>query len=134
MEQFEVPTNRDKETVKLYSKLIIEELKELEAEFDTKPSHDELKEAVDLLWVTLGKIAALGYTESQIQHALIEVFESNMSKLCDNEEEAIDFVNATENASYKKNSAGKFIIFNTNTNKVLKGPKYNYAKLNTIKL
>lgn len=124
MQEFEVKTNRDAETVQLYSKLINEELKELELEFKDEAHPDELKEAVDLIWVTLGKVYALGYTVAEISQALALVYNSNMSKLCKTEEEAIDYVNANPGTSYRRNRSGNYLIFNTETNKVLKGPNY----------
>lgn len=124
MYEFEVPMDRDEKTVELYSNLIQEELKELEAEFENGACENEFKESIDLLWVTLGKIYALGYSPSDVAEGLRLVYNSNMSKLCNTEIEAIDYTNENPDTSYKRTDSGKYLVFNVKTNKILKGPNY----------
>lgn len=133
MYEFEVPLNRNKVTVDLYSKLINEELKELEDEFAETATPNELKECLDLLWVTLGKIYALGYSTNELEDGLQQLYRSNMSKLCSTEEEAIDYANKFPNTSYKRTRNGHYMVFNTETNKILKGPNYESPKFDGSK-
>lgn len=128
LRNFEVPLDRNESIINLYKKLIQEELAELEQETELGPL--ELKEAADVLWVTIGLLLAKGYTASQLTEALNIVAVSNFSKLS-TEQEAKEFVKANPDCSYRVNEYGRCIIVNAN-GKIQKGPNYEPAKLESL--
>lgn len=94
------------------------------------------KELADLDYITYGH----GWLQLGLDRldTHIKVYKSNMSKLCDTEGEAMKSCSSenphlkcdTEEVSYKRNRSGKFLIYNRNTGKVLKG--INYKPYNNI--
>ena len=86
----------------LYKKLIKEEVEEF---FEAKTLGEQVNEAVDILWVTIGwLISTIGYDNTL--KAYKTVFQSNMSKICWSEKEAIETVDKYKNKGvdciYKK--------------------------------
>lgn len=130
MQLFQVPTTRDAKTVDLYSRLIEEEHEETINEFSKGKSAEELKECADLLWVTLAKILSLGYTPGQVVNAFEAVYESNMSKCNNSEEELIKYIaqNSLLSHTIQKVGDGKYVLINQN-GKIQKGPNYHAARI-----
>lgn len=131
MQVFQVPTNRDTKTVDLYSRLIEEEHKETIDEFSKDKSIEELKECADLLWVTYAKILSLGYTPEQVINAFQAVYDSNMSKCNNSEEELEKYIaqNSLLSHTIQKVGDGKYVLVNQN-GKIQKGPNYHAAVIN----
>lgn len=131
MQVFQVPTTRDAKTVDLYSRLIEEEHEETNNEFSKGKSVEELKECADLLWVTIAKILSLGYTNKEVLDALEAVYESNMSKCNNSEEELIKYIaqNSLLSHTIQKVGDGKYVLINQN-GKIQKGPNYHAARIN----
>lgn len=125
-----VPTNRDVNTVNLYSKLIEEEHREVNEEFSDEPTPAELKECADLLWVTYAKILSLGYTPDQVVEAFHEVYSSNMSKCKNTKEELEAYIQINKLVGYTiQQVTNGYVLLNQN-GKIQKGPNYHAAKIN----
>lgn len=130
MQTFLVPTTRDEHTVELYSKLIEEEHKEVNEEYSAEKTSAELKECVDLLWVTYAKVLSLGYTVDEVSDAFDAVYRSNMSKCSNTEVELRTFILENNLHGYTTKQVGedKYVLLNSN-GKIQKGPNYHAAKI-----
>ena len=133
MSKFGVPMHRDRKTCSLYSKLIQEELKELDAEFKHGRSEAELKEAVDLLWVTMAKILALGYDYDDVRSALTAVYNSNMSKASSSKEQVQKYIQDNMLEGYKVKQINDIFLLLNSSGKIQKGPNYHVAKIKLAK-
>ena len=131
MQTFLIPTTRDAKTVDLYSRLIEEEHEETNNEFSKGKSVEELKECADLLWVTIAKVLSLGYTPEEITEALEAVYDSNMSKCSNTEEELQKYIDQNSLLSHtiQKIGESKYVLLNQN-GKIQKGPNYHAARIN----
>jgi len=117
--------------------LIKEEVKELEDAVETKDYIETIDALADILYVVYGMGDAIGV---DLDKAFQIVQDSNMSKLCNTEEEAKETVdwylnNNTDydSPSYRKSKCGRYyIVFNKSTNKILKSINYTPAKFDTI--
>ena len=127
----------NKKLVKLRIDLIQEEFNELKKAIEDK-DFTEVRDAIaDLLYVTYGAASSFGINADKDYK---EVHESNMTKLCINEEEAKktveDYKNKFKNGdekydspNYKKSKDGiHYIVYNESTGKILKN--INYKKVN----
>lgn len=123
----------DPDNVKLAMNLIREEVKELE---DAVKEHDygEVRDAIaDILYVVYGMADRFGIKADE---DFANVHDSNMSKLCNSEEEARQTVDSyqlkfKEGTSpydspyyYKVNGKEKWIVKNKSTGKALKSINY----------
>ncbi len=121
--------------VNLRLSLIQEEVKELETAIKTKNMHEVIDALTDILYVTYGAGAEFGIN---LDDTFARVHESNMSKFCSTEQEAKDTVNYYENnisktgnniyksPCYRYNELyDKYVVFNADTDKILKSIKYN---------
>ena len=120
---------------KLRVELIEEELRELEeaiAENDLVAVADAL---CDIQYVLSGAVLEFGMGE-KFRDLFDEVHRSNMSKACDNEEDAIATVqyyrDRKSTESYYKEVDGKYMIYRKEDNKTLKSIKYSPADLKSI--
>jgi predicted HAD superfamily Cof-like phosphohydrolase len=131
---------KDPKTVKLRYDLIAEEVLELKEAIDT---HDfvEVRDALaDILYVVYGAADAFGI---DVDKDFDIVHQSNMSKLCNSEQEAIDTVkdyqdkydagNSPYDSPYFEydDTIQKWIVKNKSTGKVLKN--INYQKVDFSK-
>ena len=130
-------TKDDPRLIKLRLSLIEEEARELK---DAVENHDfvEIIDALaDILYVTYGMGSAIGI---DLDKAFDIVHKSNMTKLCLNEQDAIDTVewykvNETkyDSPSYRKSNCDKYwVVYNKSTGKVLKSIKYTPADLKQL--
>ena len=119
--------------VKLRIALIREELNELE---DACNTHDmvEVADALsDILYVTYGAGHVFGIN---LDDTFNEVQRSNMTKSCDNEDDAKESVKLYRedsrygDPSYKQSPCGNYyIVYDQSTGKILKNYKYSVADL-----
>ena len=131
-------TKNNPSLAKLRLSLINEECKELN---DAAKDHDfvEIVDALaDILYVVYGMGDCMGV---DLDKAFSIVHESNMSKICRTEEEAIDTVewyknnqNVYDSPSYKKSEHDPryWIVYNESTGKVLKSIKYTPANFEEL--
>lgn len=126
----------DPKLVKYRLDLITEEVNELKEAIDNKDFKETIDALTDILYVVYGAYTAFGIDGDK---AFSLVHESNMSKLCKTEEEAIMTVEAYKSDSrydspaYRLSPCGKYyVVYNESTNKILKSVKYNPVCFNTL--
>lgn len=127
------PTLIDKKRAEFRIKLIQEELDELKEAV----ANDDLVEIADALadiqYVLSGTILEFGMKD-EFDNMFAEVHRSNMSKVCDTEQEALEtnrYYKKTRNTeSYRKQeSGGKWLVLRTSDDKILKSINYSPAEL-----
>jgi predicted HAD superfamily Cof-like phosphohydrolase len=132
----------DPRLIKLRVDLIKEEVQELQ---DAVKNHDMVETVdalADILYVVYGMGAAFGI---DLDRAMGLVHESNMTKVCDTEEDAIKTVDwykdkfakgelsyDTPNYRPSANNDGKWIVFNESTGKILKNIKYKQVSFDSM--
>lgn len=124
--------------VKLKLDLIKEEVRELEAAVQNHDLRETVDALADILYVVYGAGISFGI---DLDKAFDLVHRSNMTKLCPDEQNAIDtvqwykqeFANGTspyDSPTYKKdNETGWFIVYNESTGKILKSITYSPVDL-----
>lgn len=115
--------------------LLSEELEELS---DALKEDDKVEVAdalADIMYVLSGAILSLGY-ESKFEELFNEVHSSNMSKLCEDKstaEETIEFYGQRQIETYTKQlKCGRYAVYRSSDNKILKSVKYKPANLESI--
>lgn len=137
LNKFKQPYNKD-----LYQKLIQEESKEFN---EAKTDKEKVKEAVDLVWMSLGFLwSVFKGDRNKVLRLFKEVFISNQSKVCKTEEEAkqtiANYVNNTskdyseEDFYYRSytDDEGEYFIVYTRDGKYKKGINYSKANLDWL--
>jgi len=126
----------DPKLVKYRLDLITEEVNELKEAIDNKDFKETIDALTDILYVVYGAYTAFGVDADK---AFSLVHESNMSKLCKDEEEAISTVESYKRDSrydspaYRLSPCGKYyVVYNESTNKILKSFKYNPVCFNSL--
>jgi predicted HAD superfamily Cof-like phosphohydrolase len=116
--------------------LINEEVKEFEDSIKDKNFTESIDALCDILYVVYGAFTAFGVDADK---AFEIVQQSNMSKLCKDEEEAIKTVefykqdSRYDSPSYRLSDDGKnYVVFNESTKKILKS--INYTPVNFSEL
>jgi len=112
--------------------LIEEELSELKEALKNNDRVETLDAIIDLIYVVVG--AGIAF-DMDLDKAFKIVHDSNMSKFCKSEEEAIKTVEFYKNSTiYDSVSYRKYkdfwIVYNKSTGKILKSINYTPAKLN----
>jgi predicted HAD superfamily Cof-like phosphohydrolase len=123
--------------VDLRIKLIEEEVSELKEAIEKKDFKEVADALSDILYVVYGAGHAFGIN---LDKTFEEVHDSNMTKACKSEEEAIEtieYIKQTQarykDPSYKLSSDGKYyIIYDKETGKILKNKNYREVDLNFI--
>lgn len=115
--------------------LMQEELDEIKEAIDKNDLIEAADGLCDLMYVLCGSILEFGLND-KFNELFNEVQRSNMSKACDTQKEAIETLlhykkrDNTE-GTYKEIN-GKWIVYRTPDNKVLKSVNYSPADLKTI--
>ena len=120
----------NKKIIKLRLDLIKEEVRELEDALENNDIIETMDALGDILVVTYGALDAFGINGDKV---FDEVHLSNMSKLCNTEQEAIESVEwyKTNNKIYDSptyrycNKQDKYIIYNSSSGKILKNQSIN---------
>ena len=123
--------------VDLRIKLIEEEVSELKEAIEKKDFKEVSDALSDILYVVYGAGHAFGIN---LDKTFEEVHNSNMTKACKSEEEAIEtieYIKQTQprykDPSYKLSSEGRYyIIYDKETGKILKNKNYREVDLNFI--
>lgn len=121
----------------LYTKCITEEYNEF---IEAKTEEEKIKEAVDLLWVTVGYLwSVFRGNENKVLKAYKSVYESNMSKVCYSEEEAKNTIKKYKNKGvdtysirYNDDDGDYWVIYDYNK-KYKKGINYVPADMSWVK-
>jgi predicted HAD superfamily Cof-like phosphohydrolase len=120
---------------KLRVALIAEELKELEVAILEKDIVEVADALCDIQYVLSGAILEFGLGD-KFKTLFDEVQRSNMSKACNNEEEAKatveHYLKKDGTECYYKEEAGKWLIYRTSDNKTIKSINYSPADLEAI--
>ena len=136
VKQLEKPCLDDIPLIESKMALIREEMRELEDAVKNKDLVETVDALTDILYVVYG----MGYgLNINLDAAFKIVHESNMSKMCLNEEDAKDTVewylqNDTRYATptYRVNAAGNYVVYDENTKKILKSIDYIAADLKDL--
>lgn len=130
--------DKDPKLVNYRLSLIEEEVDELKQAIKEKDMTETIDALADSLYVILGACASFGFDADE---AFDLVHKSNMSKLCDTEEDAIETVRRYkeevpqryDTPAYRKSDCGKyFVVYNESSMKILKNYKYkpvNFTEL-----
>jgi predicted HAD superfamily Cof-like phosphohydrolase len=135
--------DRDPKTVTLRYKLIEEEVNELAAAIKDKDMVETIDALGDILYVVYGAGGAFGIN---LDKAFDLIHKSNMTKLCENEQEAKDTVEwyrkhytgpdgkyPYDSPAYRLSPDGKYFVpFNESTGKILKSVNYSAVKFDSI--
>ena len=124
--------------VKYRLSLINEEVKELDDAIHNKDFKETIDALTDILYVVYGAYSAFGINAD---NAFDIVHQSNMSKLCKTEEDAIETVKRYKNEipqrydspNYRKADDDiHWVVYHESTMKILKNFKYNPADFTTL--
>lgn len=135
--QYEI-FDKDSKLVQYRLDLIEEEVQELRDAIEKKDMIETIDALADSLYVILGACASFGFDADK---AFDVVHRSNMSKLCETEEDAVETVRRYkaevpqryDSPSYRKSDDGKsFVIYNERTMKILKSYKYMAADFTSL--
>ncbi len=120
---------------KLRVSLIAEELKELQEAIDDKDVVEIADALCDIQYVLSGAILEFGMGE-KFKELFEEVQRSNMSKACEDEEEAKQTVahykSEKDTDAYYEERDGKWLVYRVGDNKTLKSINYSPADLKSI--
>ena len=131
----------DPKLVNLRMNLIREEMRELEDAVKQKNMTECVDALGDILYVVYGMGVSFGVN---MDEAFRLIHESNMSKLCISEEEAINTVKWYENEfkenrqpydspGYRKSTDGKYwVVYNKSSGKILKSINYAIVDLRPV--
>lgn len=144
----EVPVEKKTEYIEtrpkllsLKAALVKEESEELQKAVEEKDPVEMLDALADIMYVVHGFAIAMGW---DLEKAFSRVHESNMSKFCHSEEEALqtvqqyheDYVNGKspyDTPTYRYNhEAGKWVVFNESSGKILKSIRYHPVNLSDL--
>lgn len=122
----------DEKINKLRLDLLKEEISELEKALNEKNKVEVLDALVDIQYILNGTVLSLGYSKV-FDQAFDLVHISNMSKACNDEHEVREtikhYLNDYNTTAYSKIKNGKYLIYRTEDNKVLKSINYKSVKL-----
>jgi predicted HAD superfamily Cof-like phosphohydrolase len=128
--------DKDPKLVNYRLSLISEEFNELKDAISHKDYIEVIDALTDILYVTYGFYTAIGINGDK---AFKLVHDSNMSKLCKTEEEAIKTVEfykldgRYDSPAYRLSPDGKYyVVYNESTSKILKSIYYKPVSFNTI--
>lgn len=130
----DTPQIPSKERCQLRVQLLQEELNELKQAIEDHNIVEIADALCDLQYVLSGAVLEFGLGKKFVD-LFNEVQRSNMSKACDNQEEAeatIAHYKEKGQEAYAEKSGNKINVYRTSDNKVLKNINYSPADLKTI--
>ena len=125
--------DKDPKLIQYRLDLILEEVEELKQAIKDKNMTEIIDGVSDCIYVLLGMATACGFNPD---HAFSIVHNSNLSKLCETEQDAIITVEKYrserpqryDSPAYRLSDDGKhFVVYNQSTMKILKSYKYTPA-------
>lgn len=130
----ETPQIPSKERCELRVNLLQEELNELKQAIEDNNLVEIADALCDLQYVLSGAVLEFGLGNKFVE-LFNEVQRSNMSKACDNEQQAqetMDFYKEKGTESFYEKSGDKYNVYRKEDHKVLKNKYYSPADLKTI--
>ena len=128
----ETPQIPSKERCDLRISLISEELEEMKEAIEKGDVIEIADSLGDLMVVLCGSILEFGMGD-KFDELFLEVHRSNMSKACKSQQEAIQtllhYKEKNETEGYYKEVDGKWLVYRSEDNKVLKSINYSPANL-----
>ena len=128
----ETPQIPSKERCDLRISLISEELDEMKEAIEKGDVIEVADSLGDLMVVLCGSILEFGMGD-KFDELFLEVHRSNMSKACKSQQEAIQtllhYKEKNETEGYYKEVDGKWLVYRSEDNKVLKSINYSPANL-----
>ena len=130
--------DKDPKLVNYRLSLIEEEIQECKDAIKDKNMTEVIDALADSLYVILGACASFGFDADE---AFDLVHKSNMSKLCETEEDAIETVRLYkeevpqryDSPAYRKSDDGNyFVVYNQSTMKILKNYKYSPVSFTSL--
>lgn len=130
--------NTDPKLVQYRLDLIEEEVQELRDAIKEKDMNETIDALADSLYVILGACASFGFDADK---AFDLVHKSNMSKLCETEEDAQETVRRYQSEvpqrydspAYRRSDDNiRWVVYNKSTMKILKSYKYTPVDFNSI--
>lgn len=125
----------DKSRCELRINLMQEELNEIKEGIENNDIVEVADGLCDLMYVLVGSIHEFGLN-NEFEELFKEVQRSNMSKACNNEQEAIDtvkfYLNRDNTIAEYKQKGEKWIVYRKSDNKLLKSINYSSANLEQI--
>ena len=123
------PIIPDKKEWQFVYDFILEELEEYREACEPGDIVEVLDALCDIAYVSLGNGTMLHGLKDKIWPAYQEVQESNMSKACETEEEAIQTVSQRskeqgEACHFERVAEGRYIVYRSRDRKVMKSTKY----------
>ena len=127
----------DSDRMDLHRKLFLEEMNELLYGIDTNDIKEVQDGVADLIFVMVGMLMELGVNPHEVFY---KVYESNMSKVCKSEDEAMatvelyaagihpDKMGEKINTCYKDVGNGFFVVERVSDGKVMKSMNYQPPK------
>jgi predicted HAD superfamily Cof-like phosphohydrolase len=131
----EQPTIPHKQIQNLRWKLIQEENEELSTAAEANDIVEVADALCDLRYVVEGAFTAYGFSPELADELFREVQRSNMSKVCQTEQEALDTIEKYVNegiSTHSKEVNGLFVVSRLSDNKVLKSVNYSEPDLKSI--
>lgn len=130
--EFKDEVYENQKLIQLRMGLIREEMKELEEAVSNKDRKETIDALTDILYVVYGMGDCLNI---DLDKSFDIVHRSNMSKICETEEQAVETVLKYKNdpnspyktPSYRKLNENQWLIYNKDTGKVLKNKDYQKA-------
>lgn len=131
----ETPSIPSNKRCKLRTNLMQEELDEIKEAIEKNDIKEIADGLCDLMYVLAGSVLEFGLYE-KFHELFSEVHRSNMSKACNNEQEAIDtvkfYLNRDNTIAEYKQKGEKWIVYRKSDNKLLKSINYSSANLEQI--
>ena len=130
----EIPQIPSKERCELRVELLQEELDELKKAIEDNDLVEVADALCDLQYVLSGAVLEFGLGGKFVE-LFNEVQRSNMSKACENEQQAqetVEFYKAKGTEAYYEKSGDKYNVHRTADNKVLKNKYYSAADLASL--
>ena len=130
--------DKDQKLINYRLSLILEEVQELKDSIEQKNLVECVDALADIMYVTLGAFTAIGVNADD---AFALVHDSNMSKLCSSEDEAIQTVEwykknesqRYDSPNYRRSDDGvHWVVYNESTKKILKNINYEPVSFNDI--
>lgn len=130
--------DKDPKLVEYRLSLVKEEFDETVDAIKNKDFTELVDGLGDIMYVVLGFFSSVGVDADQVFNI---IHQSNMSKLCDTEEDAIitvqryqeEIPQRYDSPTYRKSDCGTyFVVYNKSTSKILKSYKYTPANFTSV--